>query len=67
MDVVEGDVPLTALDTADVRAVELGPMGEVLLAESLLTTQVADPLTEVAPLVQLDIGDARHCSTLTGG
>jgi len=46
LDVLKRDVPLAALDAADIGAVETGLKGETLLGQTLLLPQFSDAVAE---------------------
>ncbi|SDU63652.1 hypothetical protein SAMN04488563_3423 [Jiangella alkaliphila] len=64
MDVQQCHVALAALDRADVGAVEVGAIGEVLLTEAQLTTELPDASAERAEGATLIVGRLGHPSTL---
>ena len=49
VDVVERDVALASFDRSDVRAVDLGEVGERLLREAAFQSQLAQASAELSP------------------
>lgn len=64
VDVEQGHVAFAALDRADVGAVEVGAMSEILLAEAQLTAELPDTGAERAESAALVIRRLGHPSTL---
>lgn len=64
VDVQQPEVALTALDSADVGAVQFGSLGQILLAETKPLTQLSDAFTERAELGGK--APAHHARTMPG-
>lgn len=64
MDVQQRHIAFAALDRADVGAMEVGAVGEVLLTEAQLTAELPDASAERAEGAALVVGRLGHSSTL---
>src|ERR1700754_4420256 len=64
MDVEQRHVALTALDRSDVDAVQVGAVGEVLLAEAPFAAELPDARAERAQRAALVVEGLWHPSTL---